>query len=396
MSRRGATLLSVSLLTLVIFTNMTTRSVFSPLLPQIEEDLGISHTEAGSLFLVVALGYFATMLVSGFVSARLQHCRVILLSTLGAGGALFVVAASTSLTELRFGLLLLGMAVGLYFPSGMATVAALVDRRNLGKALGLHETGPALSFVVAPLLASALLGVTTWRGTIEYIGAGAIAVALAYLLIGRGGRFHGAPPRLHNVRSILARPGFWILVLTFCLAAGAGIGVYSVLPLYLYAEVGMDIGAANRLLGLSRIAGVFMIPLAGVLTDRFGPRALMSSIGGVVGALTVAVGLCRSELLVAAVLLQPVLISSFFPASIAALARIVPRETYNVAVSISVPFAFLFGSGIVPTAMGVLGDRANFALGFVVLGGSLLASLVLFPFLRIPSVEEDSADARSA
>ena len=396
MNRRHTAFLSVSLLSVVIFTNMTTRAIFSPLLPLIEADLSISHTQAGSLFLLVSLGYFVSMLLSGFVSARLQHRRVILLSTFIAGGSLFVVASSTSLTELRLSLLLLGMGVGLYFPSGMATIAALVDRRNLGKAAALHEMGPAASFVLAPLMASALLGVTTWRGTVAGVGAGAIVVAFVFLLSGRGGRFLGAPPRLHNVRSILALPSLWIIAITSCLAAGAAIGVYSVLPLYLHAEVGMDVDSASRLLGLSRIAGMLMIPFGGWLTDRFGPRALMLGIGSVVGVLTMAVGLCRNEALVAAVFLQPVLISSFFPATMAALARIVPRETYNVAISTVVPFAFLFGSGMVPTLMGVLGDHANFALGFVLLGGALLASLILLPFLRIPRVEDEAPGPRAA
>ena len=388
MNRPVPAYLSVSLLSLILFTNLTARTILSPLLPVIEGDLSITHTEAASFFLLVSLGYCLTMLLSGFVSQRLQHRGTILLSTFVTGGALFILASSDSLVGIRLSLLLLGMAIGLYYASGMATIAELVDHRALGRAIALHELGPALSFVLAPLLASGLLRVTTWRGTIACIGAAAVIVASVFLLIGRGGRLRGAPPHLQNLRSILSLPSFWIIGVTVCLAAGSAIGVYSVLPLYLTAEIGMDVDRANRLLGLSRIAGVFMIFLTGWLVDRFGSRALMLGIGSVVGSSTIAVGLCHGKPLVAAIFLQPMLISSFFPAAFCGLARIVPREIYNVAISSVVPFAFLFGGGIVPTLMGALGDHASFSLGFVLLGGTFLASLVLLPFLRIPPVEE--------
>jgi len=379
--------LSVSLLSLILFANLTARTILSPLLPVIERDLSITHTAAGSFFLLVSIGYCPTMLLSGFVSQRLQHRGTILLSTFVTGGALFILASSASLVGMRLSLLLLGMAIGLYYASGMATIAQLVDRRALGRAIALHEVGPALSFVLAPLMASGLLQVTTWRGTIVCVGVVAVMAAFVFLFIGRGGRFRGAPPHLRNLRSILSLKSFWIIGVAVCLAAGCAIGVYSVLPLYLSAEVGMDLDSANRLLSLSRIAGVLVIFLTGWLVDRVGSRALMLGIGSVVGAATIAVGLCHGTPLVVAVFLQPVLISSFFPTALSGLARIVPREVYNVAVSSVIPFAFLFGGGIVPALMGALGDRASFSLGFVLLGAAFLASMALLPFLQIPEIE---------
>ena len=146
----------------------------------------------------------------------------------------------------------------------------------------------------------------------------------------------------------------------------------------------MDLHAANRLLGLSRMGGVLVIFVTGWLVDRFGPRTVMLGTGGVVGAATIGVGLFHGTPLVVAVFVQPLLISSFFPAALSGLARIVPREVCNLAVSSIVPFAFLFGGGLVPTGMGALGDRASFSRGFVLLGAAFLTSMALLPFLRIP------------
>jgi len=379
-------LLGVALLSLILFTNLTARVILSPLLPVIEQDLGLSHTAAGSFFLLISVGYCLTMLLSGFVSQRLQHRGTILLSTFLTGGALFVLASSDSLLEIRLSLALLGMVIGLYFASGMATIADLVDRRSLGKAMAIHEAGPAVSFVVAPLIASALLQFTTWRGAMVCAGVGAVMVGFLFLFVGRGGRLPGAPPHLENLRSILSLRSFWIIGFTACLAAGCAIGVYSVLPLYLSVEIGMDVEAANRLVSLSRVPSVVTILLTGWFVDRFGPRRVMACIVVIVGLATVGLGLLHGKLLVAAVVLQPMFVSSFFPAAFSILVRIVRRDVYNVAVSSMVPFVFLFGGGIVPTGMGALGDHASFSVGFVLLGGCFLASLGLLPFLQVPEI----------
>ena len=63
---------------------------------------------------------------------------------------------------------------------------------------------------------------------------------------------------------------------------------------------------------------------------------------------------------------------------------------------ITIPFAFLFGGGLVPTFMGVLGDRASFSLGFILLGVAFLASMALLPFLRIPPSAETCATDEGA
>ena len=47
-----------------------------------------------------------------------------------------------------------------------------------------------------------------------------------------------------------------------------------------------------------------------------------------------------------------------------------------------IPFVYLFGAGIVPAGMGVIGEYYGFALGFLLMGGLLLVSLCLLLFLR--------------
>jgi NNP family nitrate/nitrite transporter-like MFS transporter len=132
---------------------------------------------------------------------------------------------------------------------------------------------------------------------------------------------------------------------------------------------------------VSRISCLAAVFAAGWLADRFGARAVLAATLLATGAATSALGFGRGGLLVASVFVQPVLSACFFPVAFAAVARITPRRIYNVTISLLLPLSYALGGGVVPSLLGVLGDRGAFALGLVLLGllvafGAALVALV--------------------
>jgi NNP family nitrate/nitrite transporter-like MFS transporter len=87
----------------IFFLNFLARIILSPLMPTIEKDLKIGHDEAGSLFLIISLGYYIMLLGSGFISSRINHRKTIILSSLAVGGVLFAVSISHGLWMIRLG-----------------------------------------------------------------------------------------------------------------------------------------------------------------------------------------------------------------------------------------------------------------------------------------------------
>ncbi len=73
---------------------------------------------------------------------------------------------------------------------------------------------------------------------------------------------------------------------------------------------------------------------------------------------------------------------SFLPAAVA---RITPRRIYNVTISLLLPVSYALGGGVVPSLLGVLGDRSAFALGLILLGGLTAAGSALVPLARLES-----------
>jgi NNP family nitrate/nitrite transporter-like MFS transporter len=367
----------------IFFLNFVSRIILSPLMPLIEKDLKIGHGEAGSLFLLISMGYCVMLLASGFVSSRLNHRRSIILSSMAVGGALLIVSISRHPWGMRFGLVALGMAAGLYLPSGIATLTTLVSSKDWGKALAIHELAPNLSYVAAPLLADLLLGWCSWHRVLMLFGIASLLFGIFFVLFGKGGTFRGEAPNVGTLRIILRKPSFWIMIAFFSLGIGASLGVYTMFPLYLISERGMERSWANALLGLSRICPVGMAFVAGWVTDRLGPKQALRAIFLASGIITVLLGVVSGSWIVLFIFLQPMLACSFFPPGFAALSRMSSPNTKNVAVSLTVSIGFLLGGGAIPTGIGYVGEMWSFSLGFAILGGLLLGGVLLVQYLKL-------------
>lgn len=351
-------------------------------MPTLEKDLGMSHGEAGSLFLLISSGYFITLLGSGFFSSRLLHRKTIILSATAVGIALLGIAVSNSLWGVRIGLLALGMAAGIYLPSGIATLTSLISSRHWGKAIAVHELAPNLSFVAAPLLSEVLLLWFSWRGVLALLGGISLLAGIGFARFGTGGEFPGETPGLESFKRLLEKPSFWIMIVLFSLGIGGTLGVFTMLPLYLVTERGIDRNWANTLIALSRISGLGMAFVAGWVTDRLGALRTLGSVFLITGITTVMLGILPDSLIVLMVFLQPIVAVCFFPPGFAALSSIGPPRNRNLAISLAIPVAFLLGGGAIPTGIGMMGDAGSFALGISLVGGLILTGGILSRYLR--------------
>jgi len=370
------------LLTSIFLINFISRIIQAPLLPNIEKELGLTHTAAASLFLSISSGYFITLIGSGFVSCRLKHRGTIILSIVALGAALFGTALSKGVLGMRIGLFGLGLAAGLYLPSGIATLTGLISTKHWGKAIALHELGPNIGFVTAPLIAEAMLLRFSWRGVLWLLGVTAFLLGFIFWRYGRGGRFSGEPPSPDAIRTLMSESSFWIMVLLFSLGVSSTLGIFTMLPLYLVTEHGLERDWANTLIALSRISGLIMAFVGGWTTDRFGAKKTLGIVLLVTGILTVLLGGLSSRWVPVIVFIQPMSAVCFFPAAFAALASVGPPKARNIVVSFSVPIAFLLGGGAVPTAIGAIGDNHSFGLGISLTGCFILVGAFLTWFLK--------------
>jgi NNP family nitrate/nitrite transporter-like MFS transporter len=373
----------------LFFLTFMGRFIFAPLMPTIEQELGITHGQAGSLFLMISLGFFVAQICSGFLSSRVNHKGALVLSTLGVGVALGIFSLSSFLWFIRACLILLGMAAGLHIPSAIATITAMVSNHDWGKALAVHQMAPPLSLVLCPLIANLMLDRFSWQVIVAFFGVVTLVVGLAFRRFGRCGEFPGDAPRPEVVKIVISMRSYWIMVVHFALAMGCSIGLYTMLPLFLVDERGLDMQWANTLLGLSRISGLFMPFVAGWLMGRMGEKKLIFVVMLLAGISTIMLGAVSGPWLIVLIFLQPAVLGCYFTAGFATLARIVQPNLRSVAASFAIPTAFLIGGGALPTAIGYMGQSYSFGLAIVLIGtGTMVVSGLVFFIKLVESLEE--------
>ena len=283
---------------------------------------------------------------------------------------------------MRLGLIMVGMAAGPYIPSGIATLTTLIKSRDWGKAISIHELAPNLSFILAPLVCETVLYWFSWRTVFMVLGITAFLLAGVFARFGRGGEFHGEFVGYASIHKFFSKPSFWIMVVLFSLGISSTLGVYTMLPLYLVTDHGMERNRANTLIALSRIASVATTLVGGWATDRIGPKQILRVVFLMTGLMTIFIGFASSSWISVAVFLQPLVAVCFFPAGLAALSMVSSPKERNIMVSLTVPIAFLVGGGASPTLIGFFGDISSFGLGIALVGGLILMGTIFSGYLK--------------
>lgn len=377
----------VFFLTAIFFVNFVSRIILSPLLPTIEKELAISHSQAGFLFFLSSAGYLVGLLSSGLLASRSSHRLAIIASSAGVGAAMLSIASAPNLWMIRSGLFAVGFSAGLYMPSAIATITSLIERRHWGKAIAVHELAPNLAFFLSPFIAEIFLKWSNWRSALGVIGALSILASASFARFGRGGESPGESPISSAFGALVRMPALWLMVFLFGLGVSATVGVYAMLPLYLVTERRLNPSWANTVVAFSRVHGPILGLLGGWASDRLGAKQTIIISMWFTGVVTLLLGWVPDNWLSLVVLFQPLLAVWFFPAAFAAIAAITPPNARNLAVAFSVPVGFVIGGGAIPTFIGAMGDAGSFATGLIVTGALITFGGVLALLLKLPEVK---------
>lgn len=376
---------ALGLLTTVFFANFLARTLFGPLLLPISDHLGRSLAASANLFVCLSAGYSVSVLCAGFVSQYLGHKGTIVASVAIIGLGLLGLAESTSFFGFSVWIILMGAGAGLYMPSGVVTITEITPSAHWGQAFAVHELAPNLAFIASPLIAELFMSTAGYPALFRLLGVLCLLLAAGYALRGPRTVRPGMAPVLGNIKTIVTRPAFWIMVLLFVLAVGVEVGVYNLVPAFLVKEKGVDRETANIILGCSRIVSLVFLPFTGWIIGRIGyHRTLALCLLGT-GLSTLLAGYGPLWWTVTMLTLQPICVVCFFPVGFAVLAQVCPKATNDLSVSLTVMCTSIIGAGLIPALLAWSGERFSFALSFVLFGGFMFAaSLAAIARLRIP------------
>ena len=348
------------------FLSFTTRAIFSPVLPLIEDEFGVNHATASSIFVFMSFGYTLSLLASGLLGGRVGYKKFICFCLVGSAFIFLAIPFVNTFPPLRIFSFFLGLFAGIYLPSSIPLLTTYYRERDWGKTIAIHDSAASFSIFASPFICLGIMTFLPWRGIFAIIGALALLCGIIFYFLGpevkirRGER--------NPFWKLMRKKSLWIMGAIWIFAAAANMGLYFIFPLYLTKELQINIESANAIFGISRMGGIVVAVAAGFIVDRVSLRKMIFFILLLTGVLTAA--LVYRDLLWLKILLflQASIAVGFFPVALVLISRIFEQGLRGQATALIVTFGVIFGVGLAPYLLGLSGDLISFRFGIFVLG----------------------------
>ncbi|WP_196602066.1 MFS transporter [Pectinatus frisingensis] len=370
------------------FLNFADRSLLSPLLPLIKDEMNLGYLGIGFLTTAFFIGYTITPVPGGYLADKFGAKKVIIPSVIGFGIVTVFTAFVKNPVSLAITRGVTGLFEGSFYSTAVGYVSAVFPKKNRGRAVAVYETGWTLGSMVGIFFATFMGAEYGWRSPWIFMIIPTLLVAAwfwkyvpqikkedmpAYQeTLDAGGKEQGVFKDILKIRNA------WII---FFLQFIANFGYWSIntfTPLYFKEVKGYSFIASGSLLAVMLIAGTLGSLLSGVISDKFGRRTGISlfyaTAGitwyGVLNSVTVTQTLCWAAI-------SGFFITGLYPTILSWMTDCVPPNLTSAASGFGImgaevgAFVTPIIAGIVANSMG-LGMAMNIYIGSYILGAIIV------------------------
>jgi predicted MFS family arabinose efflux permease len=348
----------VLLVTLLAFVAFAfSFQIVPPLIPSILNDFSISNTEAGLLMSIVLLpGLVFGILVTFFIS-RLGVKKVLLLSLILVVLGTLVSSAADSYTILLIGRLILGFGGAIILPAAPTIISQWFEKEELGRAMGIFSINMPLATIFALPVASALSVGIGWRYAFYLSSALGIVATLSFALLFKERRM--VTEKGGSIRTALSSIEMWKVALVWLLFQAAMLSFVTWAPALLERFQGMAKVEASFTTSLLSWVSLLLVPVYGLLSDRFKRRKLFIVCGLALMSLMLVVVSITSGIYIIVSVVTLGAVSSMIPAII----QTMPSEVLGPGMA-SVGFGVMtilgnVGPILAPPMIGYILDSTN-------------------------------------
>ncbi len=359
-------------------------------LPALKSGLSLTNVEVGALTsaqqVVVGLG----QLPCGMAADAMVRRRggMLALSLVAMGAAYFLLALPNFIWAL-LGSALIGLGTALWHPTAAASLSNRFPERR-ATALSVHGTGATISDTITPLLVGVLLAHLSWQTAAQVQLLPGLVFAFLLWRALTGVFSVSVAPRqrvsaqFRDVTAVITNPAFLGLSVSTGLLSMSRLIILTFLPIYLQEHLHYSSIALGVYIALLHAMGTISQPALGLLSDRFGRKAVLLPscllLGLFFALLAVAPpGIPLGLVIVAIGLFFYTLFNIFNAAVMDVAASNVQAATYGLT-SLITQIVVIPAPMITGYLIGGLGIKFAFVLagGFLVIAGLVLAPLQLY------------------
>lgn len=365
---RGRTLV-MAFLVAAYTLNFIDRQIIGILAEPIKLDLGLSDAELGWMGgTAFALFYTALAIPLAMLADRRDRSWII---TIGLG-LWSLATAACGVAQNFWQLFAARMSVGIGEAAGVAPAYSLISdlypREQRARALAIFSLGIPLGGALGVWFGGLVAASVDWRFAFVAIGLiGLVFAPLFKVAVRDPGHCYdraAPPPVLTVLRTISARPSFWLLGFGAGIASLVGYGLAFWVPSYLARSFGLELADRSLIFGaIFLVGGSAGIWLGGLFGDRLGAKgpggyALVPAAAFAVTLPFYLLAFSTHSLAGAALLLLvPTALSlTWLGPVVTAVTRLVPPEMRATAAALFLFINNLIGLGAGSTVIGAISD----------------------------------------
>jgi len=257
---------------------------YSPMIPLLKADLGISNTQAGWLMAIFFIAYTIFQLPSGFLGDRFGPRRALTWGAVVSIAGNLIFSQATSFGILALGQLANGLGQSMGWTSSLKLIVSWFPRSRRATAIGLFATCVTAGSSVGIRLSGLLGDHLGWRSSFIIPPVLLAIVALLFWMLVKDNPGEKGLPEFddeillerqiaNDPRSrlslVLSNRILWSVALVYFCFVYVQFGCLVWIPSFLKEGYAMSVERASTISALVLLPGVFASPLAGLLSDHY-------------------------------------------------------------------------------------------------------------------------------
>ena len=271
--------LVIANLFLLLFLGLADNQMIAALLPSLVKSFGISVSTAGLLVVVYSLAAAVAAFFSGTLSDHYGRRRFLLAGVAFFALASFAASQSRTLNELMLARALTGLAAGTLSTCSITFAADWFPYNVRGRAIGLISSAYFAAPILGVPIAAQIADRFGWRRAFLFFAGLAVVTTLATLRLPLE-RLNPQPSTeklrsaIEAFRSFLSRRDTAAALVIAFLVSGGLVGFLTYIGQWLNSSFGLPTRTIGWVFMLGGIVAVGGAPLGGILSDRWGKRAI--------------------------------------------------------------------------------------------------------------------------